>query len=330
MAPRKRNEDSPLLSALRFVKEAQRKEGPPHETHCRIAHNSIVGSDGVLTVGIPLAEDMPEICPNTHTLIHALERARGTVATTVENGRMTIRASKFAAVVPVLDAMTLPYHMPDGAQYPLSDDFRDAALSASIYTREGAQTVVAASVMTRNGTLVGTNGNVVVEAWHGIPTPPGLIIPKAFIDVIGKIKKKITHFGFSDTSFTLWYDDGSWIKTQLYLEQWPNIEPLLSYIDNSHFSELPKDFWEGLKTVAPFSQDGRIWFLDGKIRTSPHDGTGAEYVVKGLPDKQCFNHKYLSPLDGLASLWDWTTNERVATFTGERIRGVVSRSVADI
>lgn len=318
--------DNPLLSALRFVELAQQKEGAPYQTHCRITPHGIVAYDGVIAAGIPHTDELPEVCPNTYNLIHALDRARGSIAVTVEDGKMTIKASKFTAVVPVMSPLDLQYVTPDAAQYPLTDDFRDAATKASVYTKEGAQTVVAASVLTRNGSLVGTNGNVVVEAWHGIPTPPGLVIPKRFIDQLAKLKKKIAHFGFTDTTLTIWFDDGCWLKTQLYSEPWPNIDMILAYTDTAIPQDIPKDFWEGVNTIEPFAQENRIYFSDKGIRSNQHVGVGADYNVKGLPDGQSYNIKYLLALEKLTNKWDFTGNDRVAVFFGDRIRGAISKS----
>lgn len=319
--------DNPLLTALRFIEMAQEKEGAKHQTHCRIMPQGIVAYDGVLAAGIPHSDELPEICPNTYTLIHALDRARGSIAVTVEDGRMTIKASKFKAVVPVLSPLDLEYVGPDAAQYPINDDFRVALSKASVFTKENAQTVVAASVITRNGSVVGTNGNVVVEAWHGIPTPPGLIIPKRFIEKLEKTKKKISHFGYSETSFTIWFDDNSWLRTQLYVEKWPDIDMILSLTETAVPQDLPKDFWEGMKILEPFAKENnRVWFTSKGIRSSPHEGDGAEYAVKDLPDGQTYNMKYLLTLEPLVSKFDWTSSDRAAIFYGENIRGAISRS----
>lgn len=326
-APRKKAEDNPLLSAMRFVQIAQQEQGAPYQTHSRFLQNRVLAYDGILAAGIPVAMELPEgICPNTYQLIHAMERAKDTSAVTFENSSVIVKTNKYRAIVPCIPPDVLNIVGPDDWVYPLTDDFRVACQRASVLTREGAQRVVEASIMTRNGSIVGTNGNVLIEAWHGTPTPPGLIIPKSFVDALVKVKKKIVGFGFSDLSFTVGFDDGSFIKTQLYKEEWPSIDLILSYTETANPVDLPKDFFEGVKSVSPFSEDNRVYFGENNIRSHAHNGKGADYTVKGIPDGEAFNIKHLLALEGQIQKIDFTGNERVAVFFGENVRGAISRS----
>lgn len=330
MAPRKskaNEEMNPLLDAIRFAAIAQSQEGVTYQTHCRFISNQIIAFNGILAIGVPAHNiALPDICPNTFQLIHALERARGSSSVVFEGTGITVKTAKFRAQVPCVEWNVIDFITPDPAAYALTDDFKTAAVRSAIYTREGAQTVVAASVRTRNGSIIGTNRNVIVEAWHGCPTPEGLIIPKSFIDAIDKIKKKIHAFGFSATTFTIHYDDGSWIKTQLYIEEWPNVDMIFAYLDAARRIEVPKDFWEGLKSVAPFSLDSRVYFEPNLIRSHADGKTGASYDVKGLPGEMSFNWKYLAALENLVTHIDFDGNTTVACFFGDRLRGVISRS----
>lgn len=327
MAPRKQRnkEEIELLKALRFVSKAQQSIGTAYQTHCRLAGNYVVAYDGVFAAGYPTTEVLADACPHTLNFIAALEKANDVSAITFDANSVTVKTSKFKAIVPCISTYDLMFINPDPNQYLLSDEFAEAAKLAAIYTREGAQTVVAASIMTRNGSLVGSDGRALIEVWHGSPTPAGLIIPKSFVDAMSKTAGKIVGFGYTETSFTVWYEGGAWIKTQLYSEQWPSIDRLLAYTETSNPTELDKDFWNALRSVASFSEDGDVYFLGGFVCSHASTAKGAEYKLNGIPGNQCYSIKLLLALEGIATKVDWEGNEIVSCFFGEKIRGVLAK-----
>lgn len=336
MAPRKSKaqvkEDNAVLAALSFVALAQQAEGAAtYQTHCRIINNQMIAYNGILAAGVaidPAQITLPDICPNTFQFIHALERAKDVSSVVFEDGRVTVRTQKFRAVVPCVPGDDVYFVGPDPAMWPLSDEFHAAASRAALFTRDGAEKVVMASVLTRDGSIVGTDARTaVIEAWHGLATPPGQIIPKSFIDAIGKSKKKIAHFGYTDQlSFTVWFDDGSWLKTQLYGEKWPSVTDLLAHTDAMRPHDAPAGLWEGLRAISPFAKDGHVYIGDGLIQSSKYANQGAEYKVKLIGGiGSAYSFKTLSALEPVAKQIDFETNERFALFRGENIRGVVSK-----
>jgi len=321
-----KEETNEFLAALKFVSRAQSESGTPNQTHCRIGwFNYVVAYDGILAMGYPVKDNVPETCPHTLQLVAAIERAKDVSALTFETNSITVKTNKFRATVPCLSSVDLHYVTVDQGQYAISKEFVAAAQIAAIFTKEGAQTVAGASVLTRNGSLVGTNGLALIEAWHGIATPPGLIIPKTFFDVIAKIDLPMQSFGYSENTFTLWYENGAWVKTQLYSEQWPNVDQLFAYTETAKPEELDKDFWTALKSVSPFSEDHRVYFMNEFLCSHVSPGKGAEYKLKGLPSGQAYNAKILQTLEGIMKTADWTGNEKVSCFFGDNVRGVLSK-----
>lgn len=315
-----------ILEKLRFVAIAQSDTGSPNQTHCHFSATTLTAYDGILAAGIMLSDIMPDICPNTFQLIKALEKANDVSAMTFENNAITIKTNKFRAIVECIPTTDLFPIIPDMGQYPLNDDFRRAANLASIYTKEGAQTVVGASVMLRNGSIVGTNGVALIEVWHGNSMPPGLIVPMTFINALDKVKKPIKSFGFSETSLTIHFEDYSFLKTQLYSEPWPNVDMFLAYTDTGQYVEINKEFFSAVKTVSVFSDDHRIYFDADLIKSHRDSGVGAEYKIKGIPAEQSYNYKNIMPLEGLATHIDFEGNDRVTCFRGDKLRGVLAKS----
>lgn len=333
-APRKTKakETTPLIAALRFVSVAQAEIGTPYQTHCRFINNTIIAYDGILAAGIPTDEDM-QVCPHTMRFADALEKTRGAFSLTALEGSLSVKTDRFQAFVPSIPPGDMPYMLPDAAQWPLGDDFRRAATIAGLFTTEGATTVHGSAITTRNGSLVGTNGLVVIEAAHGIATPPGLNIPKRFVQALEKINKPLTSFGAQwdsrgePQSFTVWFNDGSWLKTQLYQEQFPNVDLVLAFTETAIATDLPKDFYFALEAVASFSPEHRVYLGEDKISSHPTDKQGASHSVKGVVPCGSFNSKFLSALKPYIQKIDFVGNERVVSFFGNLVRGCLAKSV---
>jgi len=333
MAPRKTKTKTelPLLGALNFIKLAQREDGALYQTHCRMFGKFIIAYDGILACGIQLTEDdieLPYVCPNTYRLIHAIERANDVSSIAFENNAVTVRTSKFRAVVPTIMPENLVTITPDPASWPLNNNFRDAIARASVFTREGAQTVIGASVYCTNGSCIGTNSLVIVQAWHGVGMPD-LIVPKTFVDALVKIKKDITRFGYSDTSLTVWFDDNTWLKTQLYSEPWPtrSVNGILSEIDALKCDAVPKDFWEGIRSIAPFAHEQRVHLDNELLATTSGDAEpSATYKVKGLDATDVIvNYKQFLAIEEFNPAFNFNGNERLIAFIGDGVRGAISK-----
>ena len=322
-------EDTGLLAALKFISVAQHDVGTVYQTHCRFTPmndtNYVVAFDGILAAGHPVQEEIP-ICPHTHRLINALERVAGAVSmTALDTKQLVIKSDKFRAVVSCLGDGDLTYTWPDPPQWPLNDAFKVAANVASIFNTEGGQTVMAASIVTRDQSLIGTTGQVVIEAWHGVPMPPGLIIPVSFVKALNKVTKPITRFGFSEGSLTVFFEGDAWLKTQLYQEQYPNVDKVLAYTETAKPVPLAKDVLEGVKAVQSFAETPQVWLGGGKVHSHNDPDQGACYEAKNAVASVSINSKHLLALADIITQIDYTGNEIVIPFFGDKVRGAFAR-----
>ncbi len=221
----------------------------------------------------------------------------------------------------------LPGIEPDPYAGVLDDRIRIGLEILSPFVVENSQRVVMASVLLRAQTMVATNGHVLLEYWHGIDLPPGLIVPKLFINALTRIKKKIVGFGFSSTSFTVYFEDRSWLKTQLYKEKWPDTDGIMARPHQP--VPLPVNFFEALHSIVDFTEDNRVRIRPGKIQSHADEGTGATYEVEGLNAVATLNAKHLALLDGLIVSMDISGTGGVSFFYGENLRGAMSHFKED-
>lgn len=323
---KKPKEDNPLLTALRFVSVAQREEGVTYQTHCRFADGYVTAFDGALAAGFPVQEEW-ELCPHTLKLIAALERVTGAASlTALDNKTLAVNSEKFRATISCHGGGDLMKIAPDPAMYPINDTWKQAADIAGTFNQDGAQLMVDASVCTADGSVVGCTSRTIIECWHGIPTPPGLIIPKLFVSILMKIKTPMSRFGFSPQSFTVWFEDGSWLRTNLFIEQYAAYGPVITKSEAANPSPIIKEIFEGIRKVAPFAGDTIVWAGDSCVR-SQFDPRHAKaiYDVKALAGMPMvgLNIKQMLALEALIERIDYSVQDVIAWFGGNA-RGVIA------
>lgn len=321
----KKKEASSLLRALDFVALAQRDKGAPYQTHVVLRNGTAIAFDGVLAAGHLIDEDL-HACPHSMTLLSALRKSEGVLSVTqLANDRLSVRSGKFRATVACLPEASIPGIAPDPMVGVMDNRIRKGLEAVSPFIIENSQRVVMASALVRSGSVVATNGHVLLEYWHGIDLPPGLIVPKVFINALLKIKHDIIGFGFSQSSLTVYFEGNCWLKTQLYAEKWPDCDGILAKHVGTTLP-LPKGFFEALAAVQDFTEDGRVRLFDGRLQTHTDSALGATYELDGLvASGVTLNAKHLTPLEGLVSAVDWNGSENITFFYGENIRGALSQ-----
>ncbi|AXC34309.1 DNA polymerase processivity factor [Escherichia phage Shy] len=311
-----------FLEALKFVSAAQKKGGHIYQQHVVIQNQTISAFDGQLTIGRRIEEDLTA-CPQSDLLAAALGKCGEQFSITQgDNSRITIQSGKFKAVVPCVDLTSMPTTYPDPNIAVIDNRIKEGFAAVMALATEGAASVLEASLLLQANSVYATNKIVVLEFWHGIDLPPGLVIPKAAAQVIAKSERDLVGFGFSASSATFWFDDESFIKTQLFSECWPNVDAILN--KNVNPWPLPDGFFDAVKAVASFTATGNVYFAKGEMRSHPDGLDGAQYEVEGLPAGQAYNGKLLLMIEPYMLSADFTSYNGQAFFFGDGIRGAIA------
>lgn len=282
---------SGLLDALKFVSVAQHSDGTIMQMHCRLTNGQLIAFDGGIAAG-HLIEEALNVCPHTATFIRALERCTGNISITqLASGKLSVKSGKFSATVPCVGLDDLPGVEPDPPIAKLTDDLKRALGACIPLAGDGLPEAFMCGVMLQANTAVATNRIVVIEAWHGIDLPPNVLLPKVSANAIAKSSKPLKAFGYSGRSATFWFEDDSFIKTQLFEDKFPDYQRILNIDSNAY--PLPGGFYEAIDTVMPFTEDGRVYFIDGKISSRDNTIDAATYEVEGLQNDLAFNGKFL-------------------------------------
>ena len=260
--PKKRTAEAPqpetnLLAALRFCGEITNDKGPINETHIHLGANWATAYNGVIAAGHPITEDIYG-CPHAKLIIEALSKCNDNISfTQLDSSKLSIKSGKFKAIVSCIDPTLLHIAIPDQPIALIDDRFKEGLSIVGTVPNENAQLIYLASILMNGQSLISTTGKLIIEYWHGIDLPNGIALPKALVDPLTKTSKKLARFGFSQSSVTFYFEDGAWIRSQLYAEKWPDIATVLDRPSNAW--PFSADFWNGLEAVAAFGE-GFVYF----------------------------------------------------------------------
>lgn len=307
-----------LLQALKFISVAQKEKDviAPYQNHCILTNGFVSASNSILSAGCKVQEDL-ECRPQTRVLINALSNCGDTLSITqLENARLSIKSGKFSTIVPC-HAQELPKVKPDPQIALISDVLKTALSQVSHLAKDEAKTVLESAILLQAGTVIATTGFVILESWHGVDLPT-CVLPKVFVNAVCDCDTKLRGFGYSSNSVTFWFEDDSWIKSQIYAERYPDVSKVLNA--NCEFKPLTEGFYDAIRMVEDFAEGGKekgIVVLSGKGVKCKE----AFYEIEGLPDGFAFKIKQLKQVEKVVKQVCFVDN-KLYVF-GDNIRGVI-------
>jgi hypothetical protein len=328
MRGRRPKVENKLLEAIKFVSCAQRATGAIEATHCRLYNNQVIASNGILTACHPITEDI-QVCPHTSTLLAALQNAPGHVNMTLTGETLTVHAEEFTAAVPCVPLTALPTLWGDPPTILTDNRLADAISAVSTLISDSAGKVVSSAFMlTPQGTAISSNGHVILEAWHGTVLPGQAVLPKALVIALKKTTgKTLYRLGGTETTLTLHYSDGAWVKCQTYPTS-------IDYPDFTKFLDLetcpvpvPANMFDVARRLQVFAGDGMLRFAaDGTSYVYKLDTleTAAADKVENVPANIAFDIDSLLLIEKHCTSIHFNAAQRASLFFGLNVRGAIS------
>ncbi len=323
----KQENKSSLLKALEFTSCVSEKLGAPFETHIGLKNNWAIAFNGTVAAGAPIDESI--YCyPHNLLLIEALSKCEENFSLTqLDNDRLSIKSGKFKAVIPCLDPLLMQNASPDPQIVGITNKFKEAVEAVGVIANEKAQHVLTASVLMNGATVISTNRVMIMEYWHGLDLPPNIPLPKEFVSALSKQKKSLTGFGFSHNSATFYFEDGCWLRTQLYADEWPDVSRILNR--KANLWSIDPNFYKALDAVAPFSDDGNIRFDLNLVMSHDNTSQGANYECAGLPKGVTYPISQLKIIQPYVKKIDFcaegtSDSNYCLVFEGDVMRGVIA------
>lgn len=312
-----------MLSELKFVMGAvAKKEFIPSLTHFVIENGHVRGYNGTLALSSPIPFDIA--CkPKAANMVKAIANCSDTIALSITAaGRLKISSGSFKVFVDCVTGDT-PHLEPEGKPISIPGEALVKALTAvEPFIGDDASRPWACGALLSGKSVYATCNVALVEYWLGQDVPP-MCIPRAAVAEIVRIKETPTHAQYTDSSLTLHYENGRWIRTQLLdVAGWPNLEKILNQESNQ--IPLDKKLFDGLDVLRNHvDKMGRVFFVDGNLETHLEPDEGATFEMHNWPFEGCYNIEILRLLSGVADTIDFSTYPRPCMFQGGGLRGAL-------
>lgn len=315
------DERGKLLDALRFASIAIDKEGA--NSFVAFRNHWLTAENETFAIGCPVATDL-EICPQADLFASALNQCgQNFQLTQVSMNGVSLKSGNFRALVPALPNDALSPVIPDAGQVGLTDTLKEAfAACYKMVGKKNDERIINKCVLMRSGSMLGTNGGIAIEYWHGHSLPT-LCIPIKTAETISKISKSLAGFGVSDRSATFYFDDGSFLKTRLIAGEYPNVDRLF---DSQPITFVPiwPSLYAGISAIKGFCPDDTMYFDVARLGSHRNAELGASYSINGLPGNHCFSILYwlaIEPYATEVALADRPNSPHA--FKGPNVRGLI-------
>lgn len=315
-----------MLDQLKFVQRAlARRDIIPTLTHFRIEDGRVSAFDGNLSLSAPVDIGF-NAAPAGSLFLQALNACDDTVSLSLVDKKIHVRSGSFRTVVPCVDLADVPTSLPCGSVISTPTSLLTALQTLEPFIGTDASRPWACGIWLHGQSAFATNNVIVVEYWLGVDLPDSNIPASAVRELLA-VKKELVSLQVSDESITFHYEDGRWIKTNLYSTQWPNIWQVLDpACDGATFSEVPAGLKEACEKLVRFNDkhDVRCYLRGQDVSTTQRglEEGGALVELAGLPHKGCYNTAHLAKVLTVAKGVDWERHKRLP-FIGDRLRGVM-------
>ncbi len=312
-----------LSEAIKFCAPGYKENGEPYSQFAVLWGGWMTTYNGVVMYGHPIAEEI-QACPNFGQLQAAVKAigAEANSITVIDANRLAIKGAKARYVVKCIsDYSVVIRQPPDAPVGPLTSNMREGFEVMKQIASKSGEHVLTASILLRSGDMVASDLQLIVSYWHGLGFPT-LTVPADFVEAILRIPKALVQFGYSERSLTFYFEDGSFVRTQLYSEEWPDVNKVLNF-DATAMAAVPEGFFDALDKSKMFTDRNYVLLDQDEVRTHEETDVGCVVSVPGLlPCELGVDAVRLSKLAGRVTHLDyWTDGSRVC-LAGENLRGV--------
>lgn len=312
-----------MLNELRFVQGAvAKKDLVPAMTHFRIENKVVRSFNGLIALSSPIEFEI-DCTPKAETLVRAISNCEEEISLNMTpNDRLCIKSGRFKAFVETLSGPT-PHLNPEGDIVQFDGErLLKAFDKISPFIGNDASRPWTNGILLRDESAFATNNVCLIEYWLGTKVPFVVNIPGVAIKEMLRIGKPPTHAQLHERSITFHYEGNRWLRSQLYVTEWPDIRRVL----DKECNPLPIDprLYSALENLTHFSDElTRVYIKDHILQTHLDEDVGASYEVDGLGIAGLYQIKMLKLLEGVAETADFTRYPEPILFYGENLRGAI-------
>lgn len=317
-----------MLEQLKFVQRGvARRDLVPGLTHFRIVDGRVTGFNGAYALSAPVDIGF-NVAPAANVFIKALDACEDVITLKMDGNDLLVRSGNFRTAVPCIDLNTVPATIPEGTFIPSHESVLLALRALKPFIGVDASRPWATGVLLANQSAFATNNIIIAEYWLGTPFPRIVNVPSAIVEEVIKVDEELSTLQISEKSITFHYSDGRWIKSALLALNWPNVLEVLSKAwEGANLVPVPLGLANACEKLSRFGdKEGCRTYFRGTDVATHKDGAisgGALVELTGIPNKGCYNTKYLNDIFPVCHSIDFSRYPFPVPFLGNRIRGAI-------
>lgn len=315
-----------MLKELRFVQGAvSRKDFIPAMTHFAIENSRVRSYNGILALSSPIPFDI-NCYPKADMLVKAIGNCEETVALAITAaGRLSVKSGAFRALIQCVEKSDV--HVEPSGDIVECDGatLLKAFQVLEPFCGDDASRSWTNGILLRRQSAFATCNVILCEYWCGVDFPRVVNIPLAAVKEVIRIGEPPSYLQMDDKSVTFHYDNGRWIRTQLYSTEWPDIEKVFDKAAQGS-NPQPTDIriFAAMQKLKPFTdKTGRVLFFPGTVCTHESQEEGGHVELEGSLMQGIYSLDMLMRLEGAAKEVDFTTYPKPCMFFGDRLRGAI-------
>jgi|TARA_Y100000310_G_scaffold4047_1_gene4959 hypothetical protein len=312
-----------MLEKLKFVKGAvATRDFIPALTHFLIRDGRVTGCNGAMSLSSPIDMDV-DVAPNAKQFIKAIDACSETISMIInKKGRLIVSSGAFKTFIDCIDSNTIPEFTVSGEVTELTRPILPALKTLEPFVSQDTNRPWSCAVLFKEGAAYSTNNITVLQYWLGYSFPKTMTVPYIAIKELLRIGLEPVSFQMDAKQITFHYEDGKRLTTILQLQEWPDINKLLSRQNDA--IQIDPNLFKSLEEIKPFLEfNRRVYFNEGNVSTTPDDETGTIITTPASPGKGCYNLDQLLLINKVANRFDFRSYPDPCYFYGDKLRGMI-------
>lgn len=314
-----------MLPSLRFAQRAT--DGNPQSAFFKIADGRVTGFNGTIAMSAPLQLSF-NAAPAAVPFVKAINACEGVVSIAQESAhKIIVTSGKFKASIPCIPIKEVQSVEPEGKVYGdvtnLVECFK--VLRPFLVDEVDTGKDWSRNIRVSKGYAYVTDNTVLIQYWFGTVFPVPINIPLEAISEVIHIPEKLESVQMNENSITFHFENGLWLRSQLNISPWPNIEAIIDKtFDFSKLSKITEEFREACLKLGKFGGKDHleIYFRGTDMATSRKETNDIATIQIEAPASGCYAVKHLNKILNVATSIDFTSYPKPACFIGKNLRGI--------
>lgn len=299
-----------------------KKDMIPAMKHFAIESGRVRAYNGILALSSPIPFDI-DCYPKADMLYKAIANCEETVTMALTpGGKLSVKSGPFRALINCVEKSEVHLE-PTGKEITCNGDVLLKAFQIlEPIIGDDASRPWANGVLLRGESAFATCNVVLCEYWMGTAFPHVVNIPAAAVREVIRIGEAPSKLQMDDNSISFLYEDGRWIRTQLFSTEWPDLAKVLE--KQCDATDVDKRIFDAMVKLKPFvDKSSRVIFKPGIVSTHDTDEEGGHIELEGSVMQGIYSLEMLSLLKDIALQADFTTYPKACLFYGDRLRGAI-------